>query len=97
MLWPIVVELIAIWKVLNQVCRKNMMAFQLLVAALTWSYARGIQSRTNTVTVDFGTIYQTITGFGFSEAFGHSQQIYNLPTTVSRFWTPSLARPLELG
>jgi hypothetical protein len=27
-------------------------------------------------------IYQTITGFRFSEAFGHTQQIYNLPTAV---------------
>jgi hypothetical protein len=82
MLWPIVVELITIWKVLNLVCHKKMKAFQFLVGALPWSYARGIRSRTKTVAVDFDTIYQTITGFGFSEAFGHTQQFYNLPTTV---------------
>lgn len=55
---------------------------QILLAALPWSFALNLQPRANTITIDSTTTYQTITGFGFSEAFGHAQQIYNLPTAV---------------
>lgn len=36
----------------------------------------------NTITVDPTTTYQKIIGFGFSEAFGHAKQIYNLSTDI---------------
>ncbi|RDW85809.1 hypothetical protein BP5796_04134 [Coleophoma crateriformis] len=55
---------------------------RVLLAALPLSLALSLERRTNTVTVDTSTTYQTITGFGFSEAFGHAQSIYNLPSTI---------------
>lgn len=57
---------------------------RILLVALPWSLALNIQPRANTITLDSSTTYQTITGFGFSEAFGHAQQIYNLATTVRK-------------
>lgn len=43
-----------------------------------------LQTRANTIALDNATTYQTIEGFGFSEAFGHAQQIYNLEATVQK-------------
>jgi hypothetical protein len=37
-----------------------------------------------TVTVNLGTTYQTMNGFGFSQAFGRANDLYNLPTTQVR-------------
>ena len=34
-----------------------------------------------TVTVNLDTTYQTMAGFGFSEAFGRANDLYNLPAT----------------
>lgn len=33
------------------------------------------------INVDVGTTYQTMDGFGFSQAFGRANDLYNLPTT----------------
>jgi O-glycosyl hydrolase len=41
-----------------------------------------IQPRANTITIDPSTTYQKIIGFGFSEAFGHAKQLYNLDTGI---------------
>ncbi|CZR65824.1 uncharacterized protein PAC_15724 [Phialocephala subalpina] len=54
----------------------------ILLAAMPWSLALNLQPRANTIVLDSSTTYQTITGFGFSEAFGHAQQIYNLASAV---------------
>lgn len=37
-----------------------------------------LQTLANTITLDPSITYQKIIGFGFSEAFGHAKQIYNL-------------------
>jgi hypothetical protein len=31
--------------------------------------------------VNLGTTYQTMNGFGFSQAFGRANDLYNLPST----------------
>lgn len=61
-----------------------MKPLQFILAALPLSEALILQPRANTINLDASTTYQTITGFGFSEAFGHAQQIYNLPSAVQK-------------
>jgi O-glycosyl hydrolase len=41
----------------------------------------GIFPRANTITVDATQQYQTMDGFGFSQAFGRANDLYNLPST----------------
>tara|TARA_R110002060_G_scaffold17699_2_gene24524 strand:+ start:1461 stop:2093 length:633 start_codon:yes stop_codon:yes gene_type:complete len=43
-----------------------------------------LQKRAVTLTVDVSKTYQTIDGFGFSEAFQRANQIVNLPTAKQR-------------
>jgi O-glycosyl hydrolase len=40
-----------------------------------------LNTRATSVSVDVGTTYQTMDGFGFSQAFGRANDLYNLPST----------------
>jgi O-glycosyl hydrolase len=40
-----------------------------------------LNPRATSVTVNVGTTYQTMDGFGFSQAFGRTNDLYNLPST----------------
>jgi hypothetical protein len=39
----------------------------------------GAEKRAATINVNLGQTYQTMDGFGFSEAFGRANDLYNLP------------------
>lgn len=43
--------------------------------------APNLKPRATSVTVNIGTTYQTMDGFGFSQAFGRANELYHLPTT----------------
>lgn len=59
-----------------------MRLLQSLPAILPVALAFTIQQRANTITLDPSITYQKIIGFGFSEAFGHAKQLYNLDTDI---------------
>ncbi|CAK5284600.1 unnamed protein product [Mycena citricolor] len=48
------------------------------------SSALGVVHGLTTVTVQSGTTFQTMDGFGFSEAFGHAQQIMGYPAAEAK-------------
>jgi O-glycosyl hydrolase len=61
-----------------------MKVFQIILAASPLSLALSLYPRANTVTLDSSISYQTITGFGVSQAFGHAEQLYNLATPLQK-------------
>lgn len=59
-----------------------MRVLRLIPAVLPLALALNIQPRANTISLQADTTYQTMIGFGFSEAFGHSKQLYNLSSEI---------------
>lgn len=45
------------------------------------------------INVDIGTTYQTMDGFGFSQAFGRANDLYNLPSTQRSYALDLLFSP----
>ncbi|KAF7361021.1 Glycoside hydrolase [Mycena sanguinolenta] len=54
---------------------------QLSIIATLWAAFAGAQT---TVTVQLGTTFQTMDGFGFSEAFGHANDLFNYPAAEQK-------------
>jgi len=61
----------------------SIIAFLTLSAqvALSAPGPNDLKARATQVTVSLGQTYQTMDGFGFSEAFGRASNLYNLPST----------------
>ena len=47
--------------------------------------ALGVRVAFAAINVNTGTTYQTMDGFGFSQAFGRANDLYNLPTTQRNY------------
>lgn len=52
-----------------------------LAAQLVLAAANLLHPRVTSVSVNIGTTYQTMDGFGFSQAFGRANDLHNLPST----------------
>ena len=52
-----------------------------LAAQLVFAPPNLLHPRATSVSVNVGTTYQTMDGFGFSQAFGRANDLYNLPST----------------
>lgn len=61
------------------------MHFLLLSAFATAAAAAALDKRATTITVNVATKYQTIDGFGVSEAFQRANGIVNLAATQQRY------------
>lgn len=55
--------------------------------------ALGAQLALAAITVDISTTYQTMDGFGFSQAFGRANDLYNLPTSQRSYALDLLFSP----
>ena len=61
------------------------MKLLVLLTALVVAHATTLSKRATTLTINLATKYQTIDGFGCSEAFQRANGIVNLPTTQQRY------------
>jgi O-glycosyl hydrolase len=61
-----------------------MRILQTILVLLPLACARNLWPRASTITLDASTTYQKMIGFGASEAFAHSHQLYNLSEPIRK-------------